>query len=91
MHFLQVAVGYFVGRLLVSLIFIPAYYKGTLETAYDFLGKRFVLGLRKYTSTIFIVPGGNSDSGHTSIFVAALTMRRPPLPPTRPGGRARRP
>jgi SSS family transporter len=55
MHFLQVAIGYFAGRLLVSIIFIPAYYKGTLETAYDFLGKRFGLGLRKYTSTIFIV------------------------------------
>lgn len=55
MHFLQLAVGYFVGRLLVSLIFIPAYYKGDLETAYDFLGKRFGDSLRKATSSVFIV------------------------------------
>jgi SSS family solute:Na+ symporter len=55
MHFLQVAIGYFVGRLLVSLIFIPAYYKGDLETAYDFLGKRFGMPLRKFTSSVFIV------------------------------------
>ncbi len=55
MHFLQLAAGYFVGRLLVSLIFIPAYYKGDLETAYDFLGKRFGMGLRKFTSSVFIV------------------------------------
>jgi len=55
MHFLQVAIGYFIGRLLVSAIFIPAYYKGNLETAYDFLGKRFGLGLRKFTSSVFIV------------------------------------
>jgi SSS family transporter len=55
MHFLQLAVGYFVGRLLVSVIFIPAYYSGDLETAYDFLGKRFGMGLRKFTSTVFIV------------------------------------
>ncbi len=55
MHFLQLAVGYFIGRLLVSLIFIPAYYKGDLETAYDFLGKRFGMPLRKFTSTVFIV------------------------------------
>ncbi len=55
MHFLQVAIGYFIGRLLVSLIFIPAYYKGDLETAYDFLGKRFGLPLRKFTSSVFIV------------------------------------
>ncbi len=54
MAFLQVAIGYFIGRLLVSIIFIPAYYKGNLETAYDFLGKRFGLSLRKFTSTVFI-------------------------------------
>jgi solute:Na+ symporter, SSS family len=55
MHFLQVAFGYFIGRLLVSIIFIPAYYKGDLETAYDFIGKRFGLSLRKFTSTVFII------------------------------------
>ncbi|MFZ4622518.1 MAG: sodium:solute symporter family transporter, partial [Bacteroidota bacterium] len=55
MHFLQLAAGYFTGRLLVSMIFIPAYYKGDLETAYDFLGKRFGMGLRKFTSSVFIV------------------------------------
>lgn len=55
MHFLQIAGGYFIGRLLVSVIFIPAYYKGDLETAYDFLGKRFGLSLRKFTSSVFIV------------------------------------
>jgi solute:Na+ symporter, SSS family len=55
MHFLQLAVGYFIGRLLVSVVFIPAYYKGDLETAYDFLGKRFGISLRKFTSSIFLV------------------------------------
>jgi len=55
MHFLQIAIGYFIGRLLVSIIFIPAYYKGDLETAYDFIGKRFGLALRKFASSIFIV------------------------------------
>jgi SSS family transporter len=55
MHFLQLAGGYFVGRLLVSVIFIPAYYKGNLETAYDFLGKRYGMSLRKFTSSVFIV------------------------------------
>jgi SSS family transporter len=55
MHFLQIAIGYFVGRLLVSVIFIPAYYNGNLETAYDFLGKRFGGALRKFTSSVFII------------------------------------
>jgi solute:Na+ symporter, SSS family len=55
MYFLQVAFGYLIGRLLVSVIFIPAYYKGDLETAYDFIGKRFGLSLRKFTSSVFII------------------------------------
>jgi SSS family transporter len=55
MHFLQLVIGYFIGRLLVSVIFIPAYYKGDLETAYDFLGKRFGMSLRSFTSSVFII------------------------------------
>lgn len=55
MHFLQLVFGYFIGRLLVSLVFIPAYYRGGLDTAYDFLGKRYGLPLRKFTSSVFIV------------------------------------
>jgi SSS family transporter len=55
MFFLQVAFGYLIGRLLVSIFFIPAYYKGELETAYDFIGKRFGINLRKITSTVFII------------------------------------
>jgi len=55
MHFLQLTFGYLIGRLLVSLVFIPAYYRGDLETAYDFLGRRFGLPLRKFTSSVFII------------------------------------
>jgi SSS family solute:Na+ symporter len=55
MHFLQLAFGYFIGRLLVSVVFIPAYYRGNLETAYDFLGKRFGTPLRKFTSSVFLI------------------------------------
>jgi solute:Na+ symporter, SSS family len=55
MYFLQVAFGYFIGRLLVAFFFIPAYYRGDLETAYDFLGKRFGLRLRLLTSSLFLI------------------------------------
>jgi SSS family transporter len=55
MHFLQLPFGYFIGRLLVSQIFIPAYYKGDLETAYEFLGKRFGTSLRTFASSVFII------------------------------------
>ena len=55
MMFMQLIFEYFIGRLLVTLIFIPAYYKGQIETAYDFLGKRFGQLLRKTTSSAFII------------------------------------
>ena len=55
LHFLQLALGYFAGRCLVALLFIPAYYRGELETAYDFIGKRFGLPLRRLTSSVFIL------------------------------------
>lgn len=55
LHFLQLAVGYFIGRLIIAAVFIPAYHRGDLETAYDFLGRRFGLPLRKFTSSVFIV------------------------------------
>jgi SSS family transporter len=54
MYFLQLVFGYFIGRILVAVLFLPAYYAGDLETAYDFLGKRFGLFLRKFTSSVFI-------------------------------------
>ena len=55
MHFLQLVFGYFIGRVLVAWLFIPAYYRGDLETAYDFLGRRFGLPVRRLTSAVFIV------------------------------------
>ncbi|HTY57353.1 MAG TPA: sodium/solute symporter, partial [Bacteroidota bacterium] len=55
MHFLQLVFGYFVGRILVSVFFIPAYYRGDIETAYDYLGKRFGLPMRRLASSVFIV------------------------------------
>ena len=33
LFFLQLAVGYFIGRVIVSLVFIPAYFRGDLETS----------------------------------------------------------
>src|SRR5512134_2214797 len=37
MTFLQLAAGYVIGRILVSLIFVPAYFRGELFTSYELL------------------------------------------------------
>src|SRR5262245_43233104 len=41
MVFLQLAFGYVIGRVLVSAIFIPAYFRGELVTSYELLNRRF--------------------------------------------------
>ena len=42
--FLQVILGYFLGRLMVSFILIPSYFKGEIQTAYEVLNLRFGAG-----------------------------------------------
>ena len=44
MTFLQLALGYVIGRIIVSLLFIPAYFRGDLFTSYELLQRRFGTG-----------------------------------------------
>lgn len=55
MNFLQLAFGFLIGRIIVAMIFIPKYYSGNMETAYQYLGNRFGDPMRKYASITFIV------------------------------------
>jgi len=53
LNFLQLTIGYFLGRIVVSYVFLPAYYKGELSTAYEFLGNRYGQRIRKFSSVVF--------------------------------------
>lgn len=55
MNFLQLAMGYLLGRIVVAAVFIPRYYRGDIETAYHFLGRRYGEPMRKYASVTFII------------------------------------
>ena len=54
MNFLQLAAGFLIGRVIVAFVFLPRYYAGNMETAYQFLGNRFGKPMRKYASITFI-------------------------------------
>ncbi len=54
MTFLQLVLGYVVGRVLVAAILIPAYYRGEMNTAYHFLGERFGQRMRQTASVTFM-------------------------------------
>nr|BCX01493.1 MAG: sodium:solute symporter [Bacteroidota bacterium] len=71
--FLQLTFGYLLGRVLVSLLFLPAYYQGHLETAYAFLGRRFGDRLRGATSLVFLATRLLADG--VRLFAAAIPIK----------------
>jgi len=70
--FLQLTLGYLVGRVLVSVVLLPAYYAGSLTTAYALLEQRFGLGARRFTSAIFMVTRLLADS--VRLFATAIPL-----------------
>jgi SSS family transporter len=53
-NFLQVTFGYLLGRIVISFVFLPAYYKGELSTAYALLETRFGAKTRSFASLVFL-------------------------------------
>ncbi|MFQ6069820.1 MAG: sodium:solute symporter [Candidatus Aminicenantales bacterium] len=70
--FLQITFGYIVGRILVSVFFLPRYYKGKLTTAYQFLGERFGPSMRSITSATFMVTRLLADG--VRLFASAIPL-----------------
>src|SRR5438552_15228959 len=52
-NFLQVVFGYLVARVVITAIFLPAYFQGELFTAYQLIDRRFGHRLHKFTSGMF--------------------------------------
>ena len=52
--FLQLVFGYLLGRVVVSLLLIPQYFRGEMFTAYQLIDRRFGKTLHKITAGIFL-------------------------------------
>ncbi len=53
--FLQVVMGYVVGRVVISFLLLPHYFRGDLYTAYELIERRFGRGLRSLTAGLFLL------------------------------------
>jgi len=53
--FLQLAMGYIVGRVLVSAILLPMYFKHGVSSIYEIIGLRFGQGMQKVAAVVFLV------------------------------------
>jgi SSS family transporter len=53
--FLQIVLGYMVGRIVVALLFLPKYFQGQMLTAYQLIDRRFGSALHKTTAGLFLI------------------------------------
>ncbi len=72
MTFLQLAIGYIIGRIIVSLLFIPAYFRGDLFTSYELLQRRFGTKVKTLSAVIFLITRSLADG--IRLFTTALVI-----------------
>lgn len=72
--FLQLAIGYVIGRLIVAVFLLPLYFKGELFTAYEVLHKRFGGLTQKTASLIFLITRNLGDS--LRLFLTAIVVEK---------------
>lgn len=72
LHFLQLTIGYLIARIIIALVFLPAYKKGKLTTAYSFLEQRFGIRLRRYSSIVFLFTRVAADG--VRLFATAIPL-----------------
>src|ERR1043165_7498796 len=53
--FMQVVLGYLVGRIIISFVLLPHYFRGELYTAYELIERRFGRRLRSLTAGLFLL------------------------------------
>ena len=78
--FLQLVIGYMIGRLVVSALFIPSYFRGEILTVYELLGTRFGGGVKRLVSAVFILTRSFADGFRlfaTGLVLAAVLRGMP--------------
>jgi SSS family transporter len=53
--FLQIVLGYMLGRIVVAALFLPKYFHGEMLTAYQLIDRRFGHTLHKVTAALFLL------------------------------------
>ncbi len=72
MTFLQLVFGYVIGRVLISVLFIPAYFRGELFTSYELLQRRFGARVKNLSASIFLLTRSLADG--IRLFATALVI-----------------
>src|SRR3989454_4315454 len=70
--YLQVVLGYIVARIIISFLFIPAYFRGNLLTAYELLGNRFGVKTKNFAASLFLIMRALAEG--VRVFAASLVL-----------------
>ncbi len=70
--YLQVVLGYIVARIVISLLFIPAYFRGNLLTAYELLKNRFGVQAKNFAASLFLLMRALAEG--VRVFAASLVL-----------------
>jgi len=71
-RFLQLAIGYLVGRALICVLLIPPYFRGQLVTAYQLIERRFGQRLRGLTAGLFLLTRAAAEG--VRVFAVAIVV-----------------
>lgn len=70
---LQIALGFLLGRFAVAFLLLPEYFRGTLFTAYEVLDRRFGGTAKRTASALFILTRSLADG--LRLFLSALVLQ----------------
>jgi len=70
--YLQVVLGYMVARVVISLLLIPAYFQGQMQTAYELLRLRFGVQTKNFAASLFLIMRALAEG--VRVFAASLVL-----------------
>lgn len=73
LRFLQLAIGFVIGRIIVAAVLLPLYFKGQLFTAYEVLDRRFGGATKTAASLTFLVARNLGDG--LRLFLTAIVLK----------------
>jgi SSS family transporter len=71
-RFLQLVIGYLIGRVIISVLLIPHYFRGNLVTAYQLIERRFGQKLRSLTAGLFLITRAAAEG--VRVFAVAIVV-----------------
>jgi solute:Na+ symporter, SSS family len=73
LQFLQVVFGYVIGRVIISFVLLPHYFRGDLYTAYELMERRFGRRLRSLSAGLFLLTRAAAEG--VRVYAVSIVIR----------------